>query len=150
MTQLTQRIDRNLEVQPQTGALAVAHTSPVLEIEGWVAAVINFHITDLIMADADDEVDFYIQMRYDNVWTDVANLHFDNADEAISVVERLIKIGPLAAGIAVFAPTDATLADDTVVALPVGDALRVKVALSGATAPSFDFSVTATGFSIAA
>jgi hypothetical protein len=45
-------------------------------------AAIFIDITKLTLADADDEVDFYLQTTYDDgtSWVDCQNFHFDNAD----------------------------------------------------------------------
>lgn len=45
-------------------------------------AIIFLDVTTLTLADADDEVDFYIQTTYDGAttWTDLQNFHFSNSD----------------------------------------------------------------------
>lgn len=126
-----------------SGNLLVDETSPEVETEGFATAVVQLSVTELIMADADDEVDFYIQTQLpDGSWADVANAHFDNADEPITTATRLVGIGPKAAGVAVVTPTDGTLADDTDVDLPLGSAVRIRVVLTGATAPTYAYSAS--------
>lgn len=46
------------------------------------SAMIFLDITTLTLADADDEVDFYIQTTYDGetTWVDLQNIHFSNSD----------------------------------------------------------------------
>ncbi len=130
-----------------SGNLVVADTSPEIDTEGFATAVVQLSVTELIMADADDEVDFYIQTQLpDGSWADVANAHFANADEPITTATRLIGIGPKAAGVAVITPTDGTLADDTSVDLPLGSAIRIRVVLTGATAPTYAYSADASLF----
>lgn len=147
MTQVHQAVSRHT-IQESTGNLAVNQTSAEIEIQNWTQAIVSLHVEALVMPDGDDEVDFYVQMRYDDVWTDVANVHFANAQEPIATAERLIKIGPLAAGVATITPTDTTLADNTAVNLPVGDAIRIKGKVTGATAPTYAYSASVAGWSI--
>lgn len=126
-----------------SGNLLVDETSPEVETEGFATAVVQLSVTELIMADADDEVDFYIQTQLpDGSWADVANAHFDDTDEPITTATRLVGIGPKAAGVAVITPTDGTLADDTDVDLPLGSAVRIRVVLTGATAPTYAYSAS--------
>ncbi len=123
-----------------SGNLAVGEISAALDTEGFSTAVVMLSVTELVMADADDEVDFYIQTRLpDGSWADVANVHFAFADEPIQTATRLIGIGPKAAGVAVITPTDGTLADNTDVDLPLGSAVRIKTAVTGATAPTYAY-----------
>lgn len=130
-------------IRAASGNLVVAEISPEVETEGFATAVVQLSVTELIMADADDEVDFYIQTQLpDDSWADVANAHFANADEPITTATRLIGIGPKAAGVAVITPTDGTLADDTDVDLPLGRGVRIRVVLTGATAPTYAYSAS--------
>lgn len=131
---------KDATLREASGNLLVDETSPEIDTEGFATAVVQLSITELIMADGDDEVDFYIQTQLpDGSWADVANVHFDNGDEPITTATRLIGIGPKAAGVVVITPTDGTLADDTNVDLPLGSAVRVRVVLTGATAPTYAY-----------
>lgn len=64
------------------GSLSADDTSSRVQSKG-PTAVILLNVTTLTLADADDEVDFYIQTTYDGGlnWTDVQNVHFKNADD---------------------------------------------------------------------
>ena len=135
-------IARDIVLRASSGNLTAEDISTVVASQGFEKAIVALHVEALVMADADDEVDFYIQTRLDGDWVDVANVHFANGDEPIATAERLIKIGPMATGVASLTPTDATLADNTDVDLPVGDAIRIKCEVTGATAPTYAYSAT--------
>jgi hypothetical protein len=135
---------RNLTLREPSGDLAIDEVSPEVITTRFRAAVVDLRITELIMADADDEVDFYIQTKLNGNWVDVANVHFDNGDEPIVTANRLICVGPKDVGVVVYTPTDGTLADDTDQDIPVGEALRIKVKLTGATAPTYAYSAKLT------
>ena len=134
---------KDITLREPSGDLAVVDTSPSVDTEGFATAVVQLNVTELVMADGDDEVDFYIQTQLpDGDWADVANAHFDNGDEPIAGATRLIGIGPKAAGVAVITPTDGTLSDDTNVDLPLGMAVRIRVVLTGATAPTYAYNAS--------
>jgi len=137
-------VERDILLRVSSGNLTIADTSNVVSTTHYEKAIVVLHVEALVMADADDEVDFYIQCLIDSIWTDIANVHFDFGDEPIATAKRLIKIGPMATGVATFTPTDTTLADDTVVALPLGEAIRIKTKLTGATAPTYAYSASIT------
>jgi hypothetical protein len=130
---------RNLELRGPSGNLAVGETSPEIDSRKYEQAVVDLRVTALVMGDADDEVDFYIQTEINGTWVDVANVHFDNGDEPIAGANLLIGIGPKAAGVDVITPTDGTLADNTAQDLPVGEAVRIKTKVTGATAPTYAY-----------
>jgi len=64
-----------------SGDLTAADTSEEITAR-LSSAKVSINITKLTLADADDEVDFYVQTSYDNgtSWVDCQNLHFTNAD----------------------------------------------------------------------
>lgn len=64
-----------------TGTFSAATTLAAKPTLGQ-SAIIFIDITTLTLADADDEVDFYIQTTYDGAttWTDLQNFHFSNSD----------------------------------------------------------------------
>lgn len=92
---------------------------------------------DPVEAHAASGVDIFRQAV---TWEDVANVHFDNADNG-NTAEAFIAIGEMAAGVAVFTHSDLALADDTNRDLPLGDRLRlVTVLTAGAGAPAYAYS----------
>ena len=134
---------KDLVIRDPSGNLVAGEVSASVETEGFATAVVLLNVTALVMADADDEVDFYIQTQLpDGDWADVAKAHFDNGDEPIAGATRLIGIGPKAAGVAVITPTDGTLSDDTNDDLPLGLAVRIRVVLTGATAPTYAYNAS--------
>ncbi len=65
-----------------SGALSAATTTSSEVATGKSAASIFLDFTTLALADADDEIDCFIQTMYDGAttWTDLQNFHFDNGD----------------------------------------------------------------------
>ncbi len=135
---------RNLSLRAASGNLTAGETSPEVATANYAVAVVDLRVTELIMADLDDEVDFYIQVKLNGAWVDVANVHFDNGDEPIASANRLIGIGPKAAGVGVITPTDGAIADNTSQDLPVGEAIRIKAVVTGATAPTYAYNALLT------
>lgn len=135
---------RDVTLREASGNLSAGENSPEVDTSKYRTAVVDLRVTALVMADADDEVDFYIQTKMNGVWVDVANVHFSFADEPIATANRLIGIGPKAAGVAVITPTDGTLADNTDVDIPLGEAVRIKTAVTGATAPTYAYNARLT------
>lgn len=130
---------RGIVLRSPSGDLTAGEDGPVVKCKDFVSAIIDLRVTALVMADADDEVDFYIQTHLNGQWIDVANVHFDNGDEPITSANRLIGIGPKAAGVAVITPTDGGIADNTSQDVPLGAAVRIKTIVTGATAPSYAY-----------
>lgn len=78
-------------IQSATGALTAAATTSAVSTLGRYA-IITLDVTTITTADADDEIDFYIQTTYDNTnWVDCENIHFDNSDNG-STAKRVIVI----------------------------------------------------------
>ena len=140
------QIDRNKTLRASSGNLTATETTAERDTSHYLTVTITLNVEDLVMPDADDEVDFYFQTKLNGVWMDVANVHFANAQEPISVATRLIKIGPLATGVSTITPTDGTLADNTVAAIPLGEAIRIKTAVTGASAPTYAYNAKVTGY----
>lgn len=135
----------SMTLQAASGDLTAAFTSTPKMLSGaHTEALIVLKATTLTLADADDEVDFYIQTTYDGAttWNDLANVHFANADDG-STPTKLIRILGHGQAFTNKALTDGTLADNTVSNLPLGDQLRIKCAVTGATAPTYAFNATA-------
>jgi hypothetical protein len=84
----------------------------------------------------------YVQTSLDNgaTWMDVASFAFTTADG----VKRSILTTGVAPAAQAAAPTDGTLADDTVVNGVIGSRLRVKVTTTGTYAGSTTLAVWAT------
>lgn len=137
---------RNATLRAASGDLAVDEVSDELATDKFRSVVVDLRVTNLVMPDGDDEVDFYIQTKLNGTWVDAANVHFDNGDEPITGANRLICIGPIDVGVAVYTPTDGTIADDTNQDIPVGEAVRVKVKLTGATKPTYAYSAKVSAF----
>lgn len=138
---MTTKRDYVITLRPASGDLVLGEVSNALSTLGYSRAVIFFDITKLTLVDVDDEVDFYIQARYDGVnWVDIENLHYENADDG-DTPKRVVGIGSveyLAADLAI-TPLDGALADDTKVKLSLGAELRVKTTITGATAPTYAY-----------
>lgn len=68
-----------------SGALVAGETTtpPAMDLSAFSSATVFLSVTTLTLPDADDEVDFYIQVSYNGGvnWTDVQNVHFTNADD---------------------------------------------------------------------
>jgi hypothetical protein len=79
-------------LQAASGDQTVARTSD--EIDSRLSsATVRIDITKLTLADADDEVDFYVQTSYDGgaSWVDCQNFHFTTDDNgSTALVEALI------------------------------------------------------------
>lgn len=72
-----------IAIRAASGALTAGETTTAIaSIRGRTVASILLDVTTITTADADDEIDFYIQTTYDSGtnWTDVENVHFSNAD----------------------------------------------------------------------
>lgn len=89
-------------VRSASGALTAADTSDALDVTGYAGliftkAVITLDVTTLTLADADDEVDFYIQTTYDGGtnWVDTENIHFDSSDNGATAKRVIVIDGAL-------------------------------------------------------
>ena len=83
-----------------SGALTAGETTTAITtVGGFETATVVLDVTTLTLADADDEVDFYIQTTYDagTTWTDIENVHFTTADDGTTQT-RLVKINDLEDG----------------------------------------------------
>lgn len=139
-------LDRLRTVRAASGALAVAETTTAITgLQLFTQAVVYVNITTATLVDGDDEVDFYIQTTYDDgtTWIDLANVHLATADNG-SPQKTLIFISDMAAGVAQLDdPTEGTISDDTNADYPVGSQMRIKTLITGATAPTYAYTVTA-------
>lgn len=136
----------NVIVRTASGALTAGEVSAPLRIGSWVKlAIVQLLVTTLTLADADDEVDFWLQTTYDDgtTWVDLENVHFSNADNG-TTASKILTIGWPRASNPAQNITDGTLADNTKLDLPPGGQLRIKTGVTGATAPTYAYSAKAT------
>lgn len=131
---------RMATLRAASGDLAAAETTTAVDVYLPNAAV-YLNITKITTADGDDEVDWYVQTTYDGTnWTDLECIHKANGDNG-GTAELILTFAPpnvLAAAVGV-AVTDGALADDTKALLPLGTQIRIKVAITGATAPTYAY-----------
>ena len=124
-----------------SGDLTAGETTTAVPVIGTNAGIF-LNVTKLTTADADDEVDFYIQTTYDDTnWFDLSCVHYATGDTG-STPKVVMVFGPpsvLASSVGVVA-TDGTLADNTKVLAPLGMKIRIKTAVTGATAPTYAYS----------
>lgn len=80
-------------LQSASGDLTAATTTSEVEFRIAFDAEIVLDVTKLTLADADDEVDFYLQTTYDDgtTWTDIQNVHFTTADDGTTTT-RVLRI----------------------------------------------------------
>lgn len=127
-----------------SGSLTAAETTGVVPNLGdFKNGIIVVELTTLTVPDADDEVDFYVQTSYDDGddWYDMINLHVGNASAATftSTGDYLLSIHQAMSNKGPVLGTDGTLADDTSADIPLGDRIRIKTAVTGATAPTYAY-----------
>lgn len=127
-----------------SGDLTAADTSSEVDAR-FDEGVVFLNVTKITTADGDDEVDFYVQTTYDGGtnWSDLENVHFDNADNG-TAAKKILAIGVTEnpATLTAQNSTDGTLADDTKLYLPIGSQIRIKTAVTGASAPTYAYSAT--------
>lgn len=75
-------------------------------------------------------------------WVEVAQVTYDSGDNGTSP-ECVIVIGSTAATPIILDDLDAALADNTILAAPLGDRLRLRTTIAGATAPTYSYSARA-------
>ncbi len=75
-------------------------------------------------------------------WIEVAQVTYATADDGASP-HCVVVVGGEGAGPQIVDDLDVALADDSVLALPLGDRLRIRTTVAGATAPTYDYSVRA-------
>ncbi len=125
-----------------TGAIAVATEHVALTGLGpYNNAIVQAIFATLTLPDGDDVIDLYLQTSYDGgtTWVDIENLHFETAANG-STPTHIFMIGPPVIGTTVArVPVDGAVADNTKIDIPLGDRLRFKSLLAGATAPTYNF-----------
>ncbi len=75
-------------------------------------------------------------------WIEVAQVTYATADDGTSP-HCVVVIGGEGSGPQIVDDLDAALADDTVLALPLGDRIRLRTTVAGATAPTYNYSARA-------
>ena len=144
----------NVEARAASGALTAGETStPILLLEPFTVAVIRLDITTITTPDADDEVHFFLQTSYNGGtdWVDVESLHFGNADNGNAPFNKLFVVSNPQSSAGVRAETDGTLGVETdptpdenlKLDLPLGDRIRIRVTVEGATAPTYAYAAQA-------
>ena len=111
---------------------AATYTSQAVECADAKVAILHFDLTAFVLA-ATEEIDIYIQTTFNGEdWFDIRNIHFDDGDEpgggiwhgVVVIVGLPADDTPVVTETASL--TDAALADDTAIDLPLGIALRFK------------------------
>ncbi len=75
-------------------------------------------------------------------WIEVAQITYTDADDGTAPT-AVVVIGNPAIGPVILDDLDVALADNTILAAPLGDRLRVRTTIAGATAPTYNYSVRA-------
>ena len=124
-----------------SGALTAGEsTAAITGLQGAILAVVRLDVTTITTPDADDEVDFYIQTSYNEGtdWVDLENIHFATANNGQTALRLIVIALPQSSAIA-GTETDGALADNTKLDLPIGDRIRIKTTVTGATAPTYAY-----------
>ena len=135
----------DVEVRAASGALTAGEsTTPITGLGIYNSAVLRLNVTTITTPDGDDEVDFYIQTSYDAgaTWVDVEAIHYATADNGNTAALVAVISLPQSSAVARTA-TDGTLADDTKLDIPLGDRLRIKTKVTGATDPTYAYNCIA-------
>ena len=84
------QLDNVWTLRGASGDLTAADTPAALKAR-LISATVTIDVTKLTLADADDEVDFYVQTTYDGTnWVDCQNFHFDNADNGATALRSAV------------------------------------------------------------
>lgn len=75
-------------------------------------------------------------------WVEVAQITYDQADDGTAPA-AVVVIGNSALGPVILDDLDTALSDNSVLAAPLGDRLRIRTTIAGATAPTYNYSVRA-------
>lgn len=129
------------QLRPASGNLSAGETTTDLIVPPWAKrAMMRLDVTTITTPDADDEVDYYIQTSYNGGtdYADLANVHHSNADNGNTEI-KLLTFDRGQSNVGAVDETDGSLADDSRSDLPLGDRLRIKTAVTGATAPTYAY-----------
>ena len=124
-----------------SGELSAGETTDEIIGLGWAKeAVVRLDVTTITTPDGDDEVDFYVQTSYNEGtdWADLENVHYATGDDGTTAIVLIVIGGPQSSAVG-RAETDGTLADSSKLDLPLGDRLRIRTAVTGATAPTYAY-----------
>ncbi len=135
---------KSFTLRAASGALTVGETSTELGVGLVDQAVVTVNVTTLTVADGDDEVSFFLQTTYDGgaTWVDIENVNYATGDTGTTPSIIFTVILSNTGAETVITPTDGTLADDTKLDLPLGDRIRIKTTVAGATAPTYAYNAT--------
>lgn len=75
-------------------------------------------------------------------WVEVAQITYDIADDG-TTPEAIIVIGSIDISPVILDDVDEALGDNTILAAPLGDRLRLRASVAGATAPTYRYSARA-------
>jgi hypothetical protein len=75
-------------------------------------------------------------------WVEVAQITYDDTDDG-TAPEALVVLGSTDMSPVILDDIDAALADDTILPAPLGDRLRIRTSVAGATAPTYNYSARA-------
>lgn len=74
-------------------------------------------------------------------WVEIAQLTHDNTDNGTSP-DAVVVLGSTAVPPVILDDLDGALADNTILNAPLGDRLRLRTSVAGATAPTYNYSAT--------
>lgn len=80
--------------------------------------------------------------RQDVDWIEIAQITYTDADDG-TAPEALVVLGSTDVSPIILDDVDEALADNTILAAPLGDRLRLRVSIAGATAPAYNYSARA-------
>ena len=146
MSQEGRKAEHGVIIRADSGALIVGETvTPGFDLTGHRKAVIHIRqLANLVTPDVDDHVRFFIDTAYGDPvggnnprWVAVANVTYDdgddgNAPEAVSTIgEQNVNNSE--------DDLEVEIADDANRNLPLGDRIRIRTTVAGATAPTYRY-----------
>jgi hypothetical protein len=75
-------------------------------------------------------------------WVEIAQITYATADNG-TAPEALVVLGTTASMPVILDDIDEALGDNEILAAPLGDRLRLRVSIAGATAPTYNYSARA-------
>jgi len=142
----SRKAGNTLVLRATSGALIASETTTAVDCSYYDVATLVISITDMLIQDTGNELDFYFQTTYDDetTWTDLENIHYDSTDSTTDTITRIVTIGPpllTATTTIAVANLDGAITDDNKDALPLGSKIRIKVIATGLTTGEyFDYS----------
>lgn len=139
-------LGRTLTLRAASGDLTVADITTGVDMGNLATVVVTLNVTTLTVPDADDVVDFWLQTTYDDgvTWIDVENANYVTGDTGTTpTLIFFVDAHDITGVVGALTPTDGALAADTKAKFPLGDQLRWKTAVAGATAPTYAYNSTA-------